>query len=468
MANETTSPLGKESGGTTNRWQEQLGYAYDAAGNLNYRTNNVLVQTFAVNSLNQINTATRSGTMTVAGTTTSAATNVTVNTLAAIRYADNTFARTNLTLSDGNNTFTAIAQDNAGRVDTNAVTVNLPATVTLASDKNGNLCTNGTRLLEWDDENQLTRVTEPNSWKSEFTYDGKMRQRVRKEYQWVGSAWILTAEVRYVYDGKLVVQERDALNLPTVAYTRGRDLSGSLEGAGGIGGLLARTDNPSTLISQPSTIPHAYYHADGNGNVTMLVQNNQTVAAKYVYDPYGGLLSLAGPLAEANLYRFSSKELHAASGLVYFLYRFYEPNLQRWLNREPLGDQATLTPAILPKHVVAEAALGSSLYFPFRNDPVNSSDSDGRIVPLIVCAVVAGVLVCGCSKKPDEPKNCWDVAVGNNTKAPGLLGRTAWCTLVNTGCLECCRERYIPGPDVDYATCATLCESQYGACLVEK
>ena len=37
---------GTESGGSTNRFHEQFGYAYDAAGNLNYRTNNVFVQTF--------------------------------------------------------------------------------------------------------------------------------------------------------------------------------------------------------------------------------------------------------------------------------------------------------------------------------------------------------------------------------------------------------------------------------------
>ena len=29
---ELTTAIGKESGGTTNRWQEQLGYAYDASG----------------------------------------------------------------------------------------------------------------------------------------------------------------------------------------------------------------------------------------------------------------------------------------------------------------------------------------------------------------------------------------------------------------------------------------------------
>src|SRR6266853_2962473 len=87
---------------------------------LNLRTNNVLVRTCNVNSLNELTTGTRSATLTVAGTTTSSATNVTVNSLAADRYADNTFARTNLTLVNGNNTFTAIAQDSLGRTDTNA------------------------------------------------------------------------------------------------------------------------------------------------------------------------------------------------------------------------------------------------------------------------------------------------------------------------------------------------------------
>jgi len=100
---------GKESGGTVNRVHERFGYAYDAAGNLNRRTNNALVQTFAVNSLNQLSNATRSGTFTVAGATTIAASSVTVNTLSAERYADHTFAKDGFTLVNGNNTFTAIA-----------------------------------------------------------------------------------------------------------------------------------------------------------------------------------------------------------------------------------------------------------------------------------------------------------------------------------------------------------------------
>ena len=78
----------------------------------------VLTNVFHVNSLNQLTSVVRTNTsLTVAGTTTSGATNVTVNSLAATRYADNTFTRTNITLSNGTNTFTAIAQDNLGRAD---------------------------------------------------------------------------------------------------------------------------------------------------------------------------------------------------------------------------------------------------------------------------------------------------------------------------------------------------------------
>ena len=56
----------KESNGT-NRLNEQFGYAYDAAGNLNVRTNNTLTLTFGVNSINRLTNATRAGTLTAAG-----------------------------------------------------------------------------------------------------------------------------------------------------------------------------------------------------------------------------------------------------------------------------------------------------------------------------------------------------------------------------------------------------------------
>src|SRR5213076_298447 len=140
----------------------------------------------------------RSGTLTVAGTTTSAATNVTVNGSAANRYNDNTFALAGFTVTNGNNTYTAIASDSYGRTDTKSVSITLPASVNYIYDLNGNLTSDGTRGFDYDDENQLLRVTVTNTWKSEFIYDGRMRRRIRKEFTWQNSAWAQTAEVRYI------------------------------------------------------------------------------------------------------------------------------------------------------------------------------------------------------------------------------------------------------------------------------
>jgi len=329
--------LGKESGGATSRLHEQLGYAYDAAGNLSYRTNNALIQNFNVNSLNQISNVTRNATnaLTVAGTTTMPATSVTVNGSTATLYSDSTFAKGGFTPADGSNTYTAIAQDSLSRLDTNSITVYLPTNAVYAYDQNGNLTNDSKRVFTYDDENQLTGIVVSNEWKAEFVYDGKMRRRIERNYEWRNSTWVKTSETRFVYDGNVVLQERNENNTPVVTLTRGKDLSGSLEGAGGIGGLLALTEN-SKLNLQNSSLAHSYYHADGNGNVTMLIDTNQHVAARYIYDPFGRTLSKSGPLADVNRYQFSSKPLHDRSGLYDYLYRWYAPEIQRWVNRDPL------------------------------------------------------------------------------------------------------------------------------------
>jgi RHS repeat-associated protein len=365
---QLTSALGAESGGTTNRLQEQLLYHYDAAHNLSIRTNNALVQTFNVNDLNELSNVTRTGTLTVAGTVgegSSAGNPVSVtisgNGAAAV-YSDWTWARTNVTITNGNNTYTAVASDNLGRSSTNSVSVYLPTNNVFMYDLNGNLLNDGYRTFTYDDENELTSVVVSNgvttSTLTSNIYDGKMRRRIRRDYVWGSgtSAWEQTAEMHYIYDGNVVIQERDSNNLPSVTYSRGKDLSGSLQGAGGIEGLLARSDL-STLNSQLST---AFYHCDGNGNVTILINASQAITAKYEYDPFGNILSQSGFLADANTLRFSSKEFDKNSGLIYYLYRFYDSTLQRWPNRDPIEENG-----------------GFNLYEYAGNQPAVSNDPFG-------------------------------------------------------------------------------------------
>src|SRR5439155_8607145 len=101
-------------------------------------------------------------------------------------------------------------------------------------------------------------------------------------------------------------------------------------------------------------------HADGNGNVTALINSQQIIVAKYIYDPFGNILSKAGPLADANTCRFSSQEYHQQSGVSLYLYRAYGPNLQRWLNRDPIGERG-----------------GLNLYGFVGNDPIGGFDPLG-------------------------------------------------------------------------------------------
>jgi RHS repeat-associated protein len=366
-ANYTYDPIGQvvadqgyETTGSTPRLNEQLHYGFDPAGNLAHRTNNALMQTFYVNSVNELTTNSNSGTLTVVGTTTSAATNVSVNGNNSAFYGDATFAATNLPLTTN---YTAVAQDVYGRVSSNSVSVSLSTNVTFQYDANGNLTNDGLRSFAYDDENELIEVWVTNQWMSKFTYDGKMRRRIRQEFTWRSSSWLQTNAVYYVYDGNLVVQERDANNLPTTTYTRGKDLSGSFEGAGGIGGLLART---AQSYSDAPLNGQSYYHSDGNGNITMLINDTQTVMAKYLYDAFGNILAKSGLLADANVYRFSSKEAHSNSRLVYYLYRYYDANLQRWLNQDPIQELGGVNLFVFVLNRVANAMdiFGLDLHFP--------------------------------------------------------------------------------------------------------
>src|SRR5262245_2751821 len=118
--------------------------------------------------------------------------------------------------------------------------------------------------------------------------------------------------------------------MPVAGFMRRCDRTG----AGGIGGLLGRAHG----CSSGNWTTHRVYQGGENGNLTYMLNSSQSVVANYRYDPYGNLISSSGPLATNNVYRFSSKEVHVLSGMYYYGYRWYEPNLQRWINRDPLGE----------------------------------------------------------------------------------------------------------------------------------
>ena len=95
-------------------------------------------------------------------------------------------------------------------------------------------------------------------------------------------------------------------------------------------------DTPFSMTYDGETY---YYVTDGNKNVMSLIDAAGTKAAEYVYDPFGRLLSSTGELAEINPFRFSSEYHDDETGLVYYNYRYYSPELGRWISRDPIEEE---------------------------------------------------------------------------------------------------------------------------------
>jgi RHS repeat-associated protein len=187
-------------------------------------------------------------------------------------------------------------------------------------------------------------------------------------------------------------------------------LSGTLQGAGGIGGLLARTDNSQLMVGSPWA--SASYCYDGNGNVMGLVYTNGTLAAEYNYDPFGNLQLMSGPLAQANKIRFSSKEWDDLAGLYYYLYRFYDPNLQRWVNRDPAGEMG-----------------GINLFGYIANDALNYVDIWGLLPTFDLPPGWGGAI--GTTLQdiiipPSPPSKVWDPTAPPPDSSSGGGGISSW------------------------------------------
>ena len=220
-------------------------------------------------------------------------------------------------------------------------------------DANGSLLsdtsTAATVVYAWNEGNRLAGVSNDTA-RSEYVYSASGFRVERKEY----TNGTLDDVARYLYDGNLPVAELDETNGLAKTFTWGLDLSGTLQRAGGIGGLLADTRHPT-----PDT-PHFFFY-DANGNVAALLDTNDTVAARYTYDPFGNLLSATGPGATDNRYRFCTKHAEPNQSLYYYGFRYHRPPTGRWLSRDPRAERE-----------------GPNLYAFVHNDPLSNLDAWGR------------------------------------------------------------------------------------------
>jgi RHS repeat-associated protein len=198
--------------------------------------------------------------------------------------------------------------------------------------------TSANSALVWDGENRLIQAQVNGGATVSYVYDSQSRRIAES----VG-----TTTTVYVYDGWNPITEYSSTFALTKTYTWGSDLSGSMQGAGGVGGLLAVSDG--TGIYYPTF--------DGNGNVSEYLNATGAIAAHYEYDPFGKTTVINGSKANDFVHRFSTKPLDLITELYYYGYRFYDPQTGRWPSRDPI-----------------EESGGYNLYGFVANDGVNAWD----------------------------------------------------------------------------------------------
>jgi RHS repeat-associated protein len=209
-------------------------------------------------------------------------------------------------------------------------------------DANGNLTGDGVRTYTYDSENRLITVTQGGStWNYKYDY---LDRRIAK---W-GTG---ITETRFLYDGWNLVAELDASGNITRRFVWGLDVSGSLAGAGGVGGLL--------VIEAGGNQYFPVY--DASHNVIGLYNGSGGFAAAYEYDPFGQPQTTQGSYAVSNPFRSATKYADSETSLVYYGMRFYSAQLGRFINRDPI-----------------EEAGGVNLYAFCGNDGVNCFDYLGQ------------------------------------------------------------------------------------------
>ena len=224
-------------------------------------------------------------------------------------------------------------------------------------DADGNQTSDGRWTYAWDAENRLVSMTSlPNApigsqYSLSFAYD-YMGRRISKIISTNNGATYVTNI--YLYDGWNLIGVLNPQSGLVASMMWGLDLSGSMQGAGGVGGLLAEN------IAGNGVQFVAY---DGNGDVSALVSaTNGAVTANYEYGPFGEVIRATGPASKLNQVMYQSQFCDWESGKYYWKYRYFDTSTGQWLSRDPIGEKGE-----------------KNLYGFVGNNPINGIDVFGLL-----------------------------------------------------------------------------------------
>jgi RHS repeat-associated protein len=348
LSDQLTSATQKNQ--STSAIIKRYAYQYDKASNRTSEQIDNAITSALYNNLNQLTKQQDRGPMHFKGMLSKFASVVVKNqttTDSAIATVDTSnFFEAFVKTVPGNNNMTITATDYSGNNNKSTnnynISVNAGVNNTLAYDNNGNTLSATVPAVTygWDAEDRLVKITQGANV-SEFVYDGLSRRVAEK----LNGAIIK----RWLWCGTELCEERDASGATVIKRF--------FDGGEQINGV------------------NYYFTKDHLASVReMVAADGVTVAARYDYDPYGRRTVLSGnDLSDIG---FTGHYYHKASGLYLTLYRAYDANLGRWVNRDPIEEEG-----------------GINLYGYVLSNPTNLIDPVGQGWLSVVGNFALGVAV---------------------------------------------------------------------------
>lgn len=309
-ARQQISAITETAVGTSSLSPQQVWrYQYDASGNRSAMQEGSRTRTAAYNELNQITAQTNGGITWFRGKVNEPA-NVTIAGKNARVYADGTFEAL-VEVAGGMQGVLMQATDMAGNTSSQTWQVDngTPSSVTPTYDSHGNLIADGRYTCTWDAHNCLKSVTlGSDTWT--FRYDGQHRRVAESKNGVLIREW--------VWIGTTIVEERLA------------------------GGEKHRfwTDGFEVINASNQQVGKRLLVRDHLGSTRVIVNGTTgAVTASYGYSPSGKRTRISG--SEDWGPGYTGHWWHE-SGLSLAVFRAYDPEFGRWLNRDPIEEKGGL------------------------------------------------------------------------------------------------------------------------------
>ncbi len=204
----------------------------------------------------------------------------------------------------------------------------------LAYSANGNIVDDGLRTYAYDYHNRLVAVRQKanDALVARYLYDSLGRRREKTVYNPAAPGQVV-ARTRYLYDRWQVCEEQNdtSATLATFVYSPA---------------YIDQVVQMERTSTHPLGAGSFYFHQNARADVIAVTSANGNVVEKRYYDDFGHVFAEnkapAGGSTIGNPFGFQGQRFDPETGLYYFRHRYYDPDLGRFLQRDPISDPVNL------------------------------------------------------------------------------------------------------------------------------